>query len=355
MTHPPQPTPLTILTGFLGAGKTTLLNRLITADHGLKVAVMVNDFGAINIDSQMIVSVEGSTVSLSNGCICCTINEDFLKETLALLDRPDPPEYIIVETSGVSDPIDVALTFKAIPRVRIDSILTVIDTEQILDLSKENEILALNQIGTADIVLLNKVDLVDDQQRQKVRQFVTKIAPRARILETAYANAPLEVLLDVGLYSGLNPSVHQPQDVHVHEVGTHHHDHPHHDHSLIFDTWSWTSYEPLNARAVQQMVDQLPNSIYRAKGFLYLIESPYRAGVLQVVGKRANLTYLGQMWEDQTPYSQLVFIGAHGSINPDDMQRRLEACLAKNAPKSDLSRIADLALSWLRRKSERTK
>ncbi|MFQ3660648.1 MAG: GTP-binding protein, partial [Anaerolineae bacterium] len=88
MTQPPQPTPLTILTGFLGAGKTTLLNRLLTADHGLKVAVMVNDFGAINIDSQMIVSVEGNTVSLSNGCICCTINEDFLKETLALLDRP---------------------------------------------------------------------------------------------------------------------------------------------------------------------------------------------------------------------------------------------------------------------------
>lgn len=349
MTQPPQPTPLTILTGFLGAGKTTLLNRLLTADHGLKVAVMVNDFGAINIDSQMIVSVEGNTVSLSNGCICCTINEDFLKETLALLDRPDAPEYIIVETSGVSDPIDVALTFKAIPRIRIDSILTVIDSDQILDIPKENEILALNQIGTADIVLLNKIDLIDETQRQKVRQFVTKIAPRARMLETTYSNAPLEVLLDVGLYSGLAPQGYQPQDVHVHEAGAHYHDHHHDDHSLIFDTWSWTSHEPLNAKAVQQMVDQLPNTIYRAKGFLYLLESPYRAGVLQVVGKRASLTYLGQMWEDQTPYSQLVFIGAHGSIDPAEMQRRMEACLAKNAPKSDLSRLADLALSWLRR------
>ncbi len=353
MTIPSQPTPLTILTGFLGAGKTTLLNRLLTADHGLKVAVMVNDFGSINIDSQMIVAVDEktNTVSLSNGCICCTINEDFLKETLALLDRPDAPEYIIVETSGVSDPIDVALTFKAIPRVRIDSILTVIDSDQILDIPKKNEILALNQIGTADIVLMNKIDLIDDVQRQKVRQFVTKITPRARIIETTYSSAPLEVLLDVGLYSGLTPPSHQPQDVHVHEAGEPHHDHHHDDHSLIFDTWSWTSHEPLSARAVQQMVDQLPNTIYRAKGFLYLLESPYRAGVLQVVGKRASLTFLGQMWDDHPPYSQLVFIGAHGSIDPQDMERRLEACFARNAPKNELSRLADLALNWLRRKS----
>lgn len=342
-----QPTPLTILTGFLGAGKTTLLNRLLTAPHGLKVAVMVNDFGAINIDSQMIVGIEGETVSLSNGCICCTIRDDFLTETLRLLDRADAPQYIVVETSGVSDPIDVALTFRAIPRIRIDSILTVIDTEQILDIPKENAVLALNQIGTADIVIMNKIDLVDDQQRHKVRQYVTKIAPKARIIETQNADVPLDVVLDVGLFSGETPTGYIAQDIHVHEAG-HTHEHDHADHSLVFDTWSWTSCEPLSAKAVQQMVDHLPLSIYRAKGFLYLLESPYRAGVLQVVGKRVNLTYLGQLWEDKPPYSQLIFIGAHGSLDTTDMQARLDACLAKNAPKNDLARLADLALGWLR-------
>lgn len=351
MHHTITPTPLTILTGFLGAGKTTLLNRLLNAPHGLRVAVMVNDFGAINIDSQMIVGIEGETISLSNGCICCTIRDDFLTETLKLLDRPDAPEYIVVETSGVSDPIDVALTFRAIPRIRIDSILTVIDTEQILELPQENEVLALNQIGTADIVLMNKIDLVDDARREKVRQYVRKIAPKARILETQNANVPLDVVLDVGLFSGETPGTHQPQDVHVHAAGQHSHDHDHAHHSLVFDTWSWTSAEPLSAKAVQHMVDHLPLTIYRAKGFLNLLESPYRAGVLQVVGKRASLTYLGQLWEDRAPYSQVVLIGAHGSLDPHDMQTRMEACLAKNAPKNDLSRLADLALGWLRGKS----
>jgi G3E family GTPase len=349
MSQPLLPTPLTIITGFLGAGKTTLLNRLLTANHGLKVAVMVNDFGAINIDSQLIVGIEGETVSLSNGCICCTIRDDFLQATLNVLDRPDKPDYVVVETSGVSDPIDVALTFRAIPRIRIDSILTVIDGEQVLDVPKENQTLAMNQIGTADIILLNKVDLIDDAHKQKVRAYIHDIAPKARIIETVQAEVPLEVVLDVGLYSGEIPQNHTPQEVHVHSADHHHHDHEHADHSLIFDTWSWTSTDPLSAKAVQDMVNHLPTSIYRAKGFLNVLESPYRAAVLQVVGKRANLTYLGQLWEDKTPYSQVIFIGAHGSLDPHDMEARLEACLAKNAPKNDLARLADLALGWLRK------
>ncbi|NJO00189.1 MAG: GTP-binding protein [Anaerolineales bacterium] len=129
-----QVIPLTIIGGFLGAGKTTLLNHILHSDHGLRVAVLVNDFGAINIDTQLIVGVEGETISLSNGCICCSIRDDLMEATLQLLERPDPPEYIIVETSGVSNPGAVKLTFmfssELISRVRVDSIVTVIDAEQ---------------------------------------------------------------------------------------------------------------------------------------------------------------------------------------------------------------------------------
>src|SRR5688572_15521261 len=107
-------TPLTIITGFLGAGKTTLLNRILSADHGLKIAVLVNDFGTVNIDAAMIVNVEGETYSLSNGCICCTIREDLVKAVREVLNRADPPEYIVIETSGVSDPLEVALTLRPI-------------------------------------------------------------------------------------------------------------------------------------------------------------------------------------------------------------------------------------------------
>jgi len=111
------PVPVTILSGFLGAGKTTMVNHILHGDHGLKIAVLVNDFGAINIDAQLVVGVEGDAVNLSNGCICCTIRGDLLKETLKLLRREDPPEYLIVETSGVSDPVAVANTFLA-PEVK---------------------------------------------------------------------------------------------------------------------------------------------------------------------------------------------------------------------------------------------
>lgn len=182
--------PVTILTGFLGAGKTTLLNHLLHGGHGRRIAVLVNDFGAVNIDAQLIVGVEGEdTVNLANGCICCTIRDDLYRAVLEICQRPDPPEYILVETSGVSDPLAVAHTFTqtALSQyVHVEAILTVVDAEQYEAIPRENQVLALDQIGTADIVVLNKVDLITLPQRIAIEERIRYISPKARILLTQH-------------------------------------------------------------------------------------------------------------------------------------------------------------------------
>ncbi len=343
--------PVTILTGFLGAGKTTLLNHILRGDHGLRVAVLVNDFGAINIDSQMVVGVEGDTVSLSNGCICCTIRGDLLKAALDLLGRSDPPEYIIVETSGVSDPLEVAITFRSTELARyanIDSIITVIDAEQILSLQKEFEVLAFLQVGEADLIVLNKVDLVDAAGLAKVKSWIHEIAPNARLLEATHGRVPLELLLGVGQFDAEKLMQRRAADVHVHDAGDEHHRH-HTDHSLVFETWHWTSDQPLLLKRLKKAVETLPATIYRAKGFAYLADSPDRRAVLHVVGRRVTLS-LGDAWGDEPPRTQIVVIGAHGGVDAEALRTRFEGTLAANAPPSEIQRIAGTVLSWLRRR-----
>lgn len=352
--------PLTLLTGFLGAGKTTLLNRLLHADHGLKVAVLVNDFGAINIDTQLVVGVEGETISLANGCICCTIRDDLRQAALQLVARPDPPEYIIVETSGVSDPEAVAVTF-LLPDLRahihLDSILTVVDTEQVLSLQGADALLAADQVAVADIVIANKTDLVTAETLRRVRAWVQEVSPRARLLEAVHGDVPLALLLGVGAFAPERLHQRARRDIHVHEQGAaqdhepapendHAHDHVHTDHSLVYSTWSFVSAEPFSFRALREAVKTLPASIFRAKGVLYLADTPERRGVLHVVGRRVRLT-LGELWGEQTPRSQVVVIGAVDSLDANHLNRRFEACLAKNVPARAPVSLED-ALEWVR-------
>lgn len=330
--------PVTILTGFLGAGKTTLLNHLLHDDHGRHIAVLVNDFGAVNIDAQLIVGVEGEdTVNLANGCICCTIRDDLYQAVLQICQRPDPPQYILVETSGVSDPVAVAQTFTHTDLsryVHVEAILTVVDAEQYEAIPRENQVLAMEQISTADIVVLNKVDLVTLPEQIVIEERIRTISPKARILATQYGQVPVGLVLGTGLQETVRTYGRSPHDVHIHaapngHAHTHDHDHHHDDHTLLFHTWHYEEKRPFHFKSLQKVVNNLPLSIYRAKGFVYLNEAPDRKCTLQLVGKRARLV-VGEPWGDLEPHTSVVFIGLADGVPAQALAAQFDACLREN-------------------------
>ena len=350
-----EPIPVTIISGFLGAGKTSLLNHILNADHGLRVAVLVNDFGEINIDAELVSGVSGeSTINLTNGCICCSIRDDLLEATVQLTQAPNPPEYIVVETSGVSDPVAVSLTFLAPElqsRTRVDSVLTVVDAEQIHQVNEKHRRLAVAQIAMADIVVLNKLDLVNDEEREDLADFVRDTVPRARILEATFGEVPLDLVLGVGTYdlhrfagkSGLDVHIHADSEAHEHDHPHENHHEHHTDHTLVFNTWCYTTDKPLSRGAVLDAVKALPATIYRAKGFVYLADIPSRQGIVHVAGKRARLI-IGEPWGDESPGTQLVFIGEEGGIDDCELQSRFDACQTEKDPHQDTASDADLDL-----------
>ena len=352
-----EPVPVTIISGFLGAGKTSLLNHILKADHGLRVAVLVNDFGEINIDAELVSGVSGeSTIDLANGCICCSIRDDLLEATAQLIRAPNPPEYIVVETSGVSDPVAVSLTFLGAElqsRTRVDSILTVVDAEQIGQVQGKQRELALDQIATADMVVLNKIDLVSDGEREELADFVRDVVPRARILEAAFGEVPLGLVLGLGTYD-LHRFAGKPGlDVHIHADGEEHGhdhadlDHPEHhtDHTLVFNTWCYRTDKPLSRGALRDALKTLPATIYRAKGFVYLADTPSRKGIVHVAGTRARLI-TGESWAKEYPETQLVFIGEEGGIDDCELQARFDACQTEKNTHQDTA--SDAAVELLR-------
>ena len=319
---PPSPVPVTIIAGFLGSGKTTLLNHILSENHGVRAAVLVNDFGAINIDAKLVVGVEGDTISLENGCICCNIREDLFATCMMLLRRPDPPERLIIETSGVSDPVQVAETFFR-PEIHryltMDNILSVVDAERFpVVLNEEAGRLARLQVQVADIVVLNKVDLIGVNGLAPVKQLVREVAPRSRTLEATYGRIPLELALGGGQWRpgprAFDLSTEQAKE------------HGDHDHRDQFSTWHWSSDQPLSLPKLRAVLEALPDTVYRAKGIVYLEELPTYQVAMQMVGKRYDLSDT-QRWGAATPRSEIVLIASRGGIDPEELKRVFEGCV----------------------------
>jgi len=319
-----DPVPVTLLTGFLGAGKTTLLNRLLNGEHGLRVGVLVNDFGSINIDAQLVAGVEKNTISLTNGCVCCEIRDDLVESLEQLLTREDQVDYVILEASGIADPEGIMMTFLN-PRyeglLTLDSITCVVDAAGIFAHGDDERLswLKLRQIGSADMVVLNKTDLVGPEHIEVIREWIGLHMQRVRIIEATHGNVPMEILLSSGRFESATSPSERLVEIHTEPGGV----------APTFDRWSYETAEPFSIEALRRMVQrELPESVYRCKGIVYAADSPDTRLALQIVGRRTQIVEIEE-WGERPRRSEIVAIGR--GFDEEQMNDLFDACWASEA------------------------
>jgi len=306
--------PVTIVTGALGAGKTTFVNYVLTAEHGLRVGVIVNEYGAIGIDGALMMTTKEKMIELPNGCVCCTVRGDLLEAAKELINS-GKIDYLMVETSGLAEAIPVAQTFNIPPLVdltQLDSIICVIDAEYFEDNMKRNKT-ALEQLQCSDIVLLNKIDLADRKKADQVKKEIKKYIPNAQIIETIKGQTNLQLLLGVGKF---DPDKHLDWKRKEHD----------HAHNTGIETASFI-IGPVDSDKFQEFWTSLPESIFRAKGIVCIKESSKGAKdelrvAFHKVGKHWDMDFTRPWEKGEKKETKVVFIGT--KIKEKELKKKLE-------------------------------
>lgn len=307
--------PFTVIGGYLGAGKTTLLNQMLRNSDGRRLALLINDFGRINLDVELIESQDDSAINLANGCICCSLAGGFVVALNAVQERRPRPDHVIIEASGVSDPAKIA-RYGQTPGFSLDGVIVLADAETVRARADDKYVgrTVLQQLTSADLIVVNKVDLVTAEQKQGVVDWLAQIAPESRLLQTQYGAVPIELLL------GLDTARTLPVEA---EAGGHDH---HHD--ADYATWSYTSDRPLARARFERFAAGLPEAVIRAKGILYLEDAPEQRMIFQLVGRHWTLTP-GDAWGPVKPETRLVLIGVRDQFDPAVVAGPFDAFVVK--------------------------
>jgi len=314
--------PVTVLTGFLGAGKTTLLNHILTAQHGKKYAVVINEFGELGVDNDLVVDADEEVFEMNNGCICCTVRGDLIRILGSLMKRRGKFDGIIVETTGLADPAPVAQTFfvdaDVRAKTRLDAVVTVVDAHNVLTtLAESTE--AVNQIAFADVIILNKTDLASEEELVAIEARIREINAMVRLHRAQRGSVQLTDVMDQGGFDLQRALAYAPDF--LEEAG--------HDHVEGVTSMSFTVKEPLDPMKFQSWIGALlqeqGGDILRSKGILQY-EGESRRFAFQAVHMMADGDFIGPWKEGETPESRLVFIGRN--LNRPRLRRGFESCRA---------------------------
>jgi G3E family GTPase len=303
--------PVVLVAGFLGAGKTTVVNHLLAHAEGKRIAAVVNDFGAINIDAELITGAADGVVSLSNGCICCSLESDLLR-TLATLLRRDPrPELIVIETSGVADPAEIVrnlmdpVIWREAP---LETVLCVVDATT--PVAMLDDALLRSQIRAADVVALSKVDLADAASCAQVRDAIRAIRPAAVLVDAPHGEVPAALL-----FASEVDRVPAPREPGRRRPA-----------ADRFETLSWTSERPVSLSRLQQAIGRLAPKLARAKGLFEPVEQPGKVMVFQFAGGRATLASGGTL-PAGTPRTRIVFVAEIGMLSRAEIDSIMQGCI----------------------------
>jgi G3E family GTPase len=331
--------PVTVLTGFLGAGKTTLLNYILREKHGHKIAVIENEFGEVGIDGGLVLESTEEIYEMTNGCVCCVgaVREDLVRIVRMLVERPEPLDHIIVETSGLADPYPVAQTFfiddPIAQRVTLDAVVTMVDAKHIaahlddlvLD-GRDNQ--AVDQVVCADRIVVNKVDLVTPHDIASLKERLRGLNATAEIVESSYAQIDLRTILGVGANEFAQQLVEADGDREHDHHGHHEEDHDDHHHDESVTSVGIEVDADIELEALQTWLAELRASdatnLFRMKGIFAVKGQPYRyvlQGVHDIVELRA-----AQAWGSEPRSSRMVFIGRE--LDRAALTERFHACLA---------------------------